>query len=425
MSNNNVILDLATHFYRADNLAWSPAGEKIATVDAEGTIRIWNASGGGLLQTFIHISNPNSIVWSPDGSKIAVLYDAATIKVYDVSTKQEYVQPEGMLTANDEILWVGDRILLLNRDARIQSWNIQSGETEMLINPRFGRANLISLSHNGDKLAYVEQGGNVLIVDVKSGEILFNVNTKITDYVRDIAYSWNNQLIAIASNRKVILVNVETGEIKAIMEDRAYGSFTSLSWPVSENQLLIGTGDGKILIWDIETTKVINLLEMYETSILDLATSQNGYKLAAIGVRGEIYIWNTDDWNRESILQGSNEYLVVADLEFTPDGNHLASFGLLWETLYDGARYQLWDLNANELFIEWFGDPGFLLATSISFSPDGSFLASSYGEIWDPFTGELLQRFKFDSAASDIVWTPDNKNVIITGDLVEFWGINP
>ena len=426
MSNLNMVFNLANHRYWVSNISWSPNGERIATADAEGTIKLWNAFTGTLSHSFVYPTSPRYIAWSSDGSKIAGLYgmNSSIIKVYDINTKQEYVQPENIQAANSWFLWVDESIVLFNYDSRMQFWDVQSGNTKMIINPEFGRPTFSTQSPDGKTLAFVERGGNVLFVDIATSEILLNVNTGLREGIEDVAWSFDNKYFGVGSKweNRAIVLSAETGQIFSMLEDDSLDYYVRLAWAKRNNQLVTGTaGNGKISIWDIQTSQIIQLLEMFEAEVMDLEISYDGNRLAAIGRRGEIYVWNTEDWKREFILQGPNDDLMVADLSFSPNGNNIASAGyLLRDNSLQQTRYQIWDCNSQKLIKEW-NHKGF--TNNISFSPDGQFLASSTGQIWNLSSEELVLNEEY--FGGNVLWTQDYKFVIFSGISVDFWGINP
>jgi len=197
---------------------------------------------------------PLQVSWSPDGSKIAGLYNNAEIKIYDISTKQEYIQPENIQKMKGGFLWIDEMILLYNSNLRIQIWNIQSAETEMLIDPELGSPDLIALSPNGNTLAYVDFGGVVYLVDVESEEILYIIDTEITSGIQDVAWSSDNKMLGVASawDKKVIVINAETGIVTNTLEDDSLRQYIYLAWTNNNNELLTGAGEGKILIWETD-----------------------------------------------------------------------------------------------------------------------------------------------------------------------------
>jgi WD40 repeat protein len=206
-----------------------------------------------------------------------------------------------------------------------------------------------------------------------------------------------------------------------VLEDDSLSGYVKLTWSKQNNQLITGAWDGKILIWDIETSQIIKLLEMFETAVMDLEISYDGSRLAAIGRSGEIYVWNTEDWKREFILQGPNDGLLIANLSFSPDGNRIISAGVEINKIAAGeTRYQIWDCHSQLLTKEWnLGG----VTRSISFSPDGQFLASSAGQIWNLSSEELELNEEY--FGGNVLWAQDNEFVIFSGNTVDFWGINP
>lgn len=424
MSNFNKIIELFGQ-YRLNNISWSPIGNQLAAADVTGTIKIWNAKTGGLVTQFDNAESCNFIAWAPDGNKIAGIYISG-IKVFDILAGKEYSQIENIQNRNNFLIWVDNGLLLFNYDARAQSWNIETGDTKTFINPEIGTAALLAISPDGKKLAYVENGGKVNIINSENSEVVLSINSGIREQLSDVSWSFNNKMLAVSSgwDQKVVVINIETGEITNIIEDDLFKNnlYIYLAWSKKENELIISAANGKILVWDIKTNNYNRILEMHETSTLDLEISADGDKLAAIGFRGEIYIWNTADWKVVTVFQDTVDRLIIGNLDFSHTGEYLAVLKNSWEDLSSEERstYQIWNINLKELELAWDGN----FAYSMTFSPDGLLIASSDGSIWDSFTGQFITKIDKEMART-VVWTPGSENLIFTGYVASFYGINP
>ncbi|MGA2258562.1 MAG: hypothetical protein ABSG53_28185, partial [Thermoguttaceae bacterium] len=71
------------------SVAWSPDGNRLASADSEGTIRIWNPATGQEILKF-SASNPlGAVAWSPDGKRLATGSYDGTAKIWDAALGKE------------------------------------------------------------------------------------------------------------------------------------------------------------------------------------------------------------------------------------------------------------------------------------------------------------------------------------------------
>jgi WD40 repeat protein len=80
------LLVIRAHQEEVIDIAWSPDGSHLATSSADGTIRVWDASGGEELLAFggldedVHVS---SVAWSPDSTRILTTSTDCRARIWD------------------------------------------------------------------------------------------------------------------------------------------------------------------------------------------------------------------------------------------------------------------------------------------------------------------------------------------------------
>ena len=86
------VLDLPGHTYSANDIAYSPDGNLIASVGDDGNLSLWNAQSGTLVRSMFHGTyleggEPISVAFSPDGQFVASSGDGYELraKVWRVS----------------------------------------------------------------------------------------------------------------------------------------------------------------------------------------------------------------------------------------------------------------------------------------------------------------------------------------------------
>jgi WD40 repeat protein len=65
------ILTLQGHTTAIREVSWSPDSTKLASASSDGTVRVWDATTGELLDSFTYPDRVYAVDWSPNGTKLA------------------------------------------------------------------------------------------------------------------------------------------------------------------------------------------------------------------------------------------------------------------------------------------------------------------------------------------------------------------
>ena len=187
--------------------------------------------------------------------------------------------------------------------------------------------------------------------------------------------------------------------------------------------LASGSGDGTVKLWDMTTRETIATLEGdTEGIVTSVSFSSDGTLLASeILEFGEDYFFSPlesttitvklwDVVTRETIAT-----LEGAHASFSPDGNLLAFVS-------DGNLIKLWDVGSRATIATLEGHTGGV--QSISFSPDGTLLASASlndtvnaVKLWDVATGKTITTLEGDVDRAFTQFSPD-------GNLLAYYSSN-
>jgi WD40 repeat protein len=203
--------------------SWSPTGDRILTVNFDGTTRVWDASSGVLLLDFTgHENMVFSGEWSPDGNRIVT------------------AEPGG----DTLILWeaaTGEEIWRLSLGAWVASW-----------------------SPDGTRIAVsTGRDGEGSIRDAATGEVLLNFFPEdYTGLVEGVAWSGDGKRIVVFSDGDGWIFDTTTGEQLVELSSGVTGTVWSVSWsPGSERIFAIG-GDGTYRVFEAQTGRELLVYEL-------------------------------------------------------------------------------------------------------------------------------------------------------------------
>ncbi|NJL21877.1 MAG: WD40 repeat domain-containing protein [Leptolyngbyaceae cyanobacterium SM1_3_5] len=221
------------------SVAFSPNGKLLATSDADGEIRILQATDGKqLFSCKEHLHWVWSIAFSPDSQIFASSGEDKTVRLWDVNTGQCFQQIEAHSN------WV---------------WSI-------------------AFHPNGEILASSSEDQTIKLWEVSTGRCIatFEGHTK---GVCSIAFHPNGNLIASGSvDETVRLWNVETCQCIAVLQGHS-SRIWSIAFSPDGQRLATGSEDQTVRIWQVQTGECLQLPQA--SRVWTVAFHPDGDRLAA------------------------------------------------------------------------------------------------------------------------------------------------
>jgi len=352
-------------------LAYSPDGKILASGDANGTVRLWEASTGREIRKldksiFGKLDNSSygaqSLAFTPDGTTLATNDShQGTVSLWEVATGQKLGQFEG------------------------QSWI-----------PFPNHA--VAISPDGKLLAVANVEKAVRLWEMATGKEVRRLEGPQSP-IASVAFTPDGKILASGGtsgpDQLVRLWDVGTGKEIQKLTAAAPFAFTH------DGKALAGRlGYSALCLWDVATGKVLReIVNEKGYPMGPMAFSQDGRLLARVDAKTQaICLWDTEDW--KEIRRWAGGIPTVKALAFAPDGKTLASGG-------NDRLVHLWDVTTGREFNPWIGHRWGPF--SVACFPDGGTVASASSQevlLWDPTTGREIQSLP---GASPIAVAPDGK----------------
>ncbi len=179
-------------------------------------------------------------------------------------------------------------------------------------------------------------------------------------------------------------------------------------------------GEGEVRVWDADTGEEVLTLSTGRAAVLAMALHPRDGRLAAAHEDGLINLW---DLSSGQLLKSRRVHAdAILDVTFSTDGR-LASAGV-------DRTIKVWNPDQETAPRTLEGHVG--RATSVAFSPDGRRLVSASRDttlkVWDPVAGlELLTLHGHTQWAVDAAFLPDGVRLVSAdeGGFVRLWDGRP
>jgi WD40 repeat protein len=356
------------------SMVFSPDGGRLATRGGpDSPVVVWDTTSGNELFTLYGLmSETYDMVFSPDGWRLATASGDDTVRVWDGATGQERLRFDGAASQ-----WIhdaafsadGKRLSWVRGDATVRAADITAGRPLGMSNVRAGGL-AYKLSPDGQRLAAAGTDGAVWLWDAESGRDLLVLRGH-TGYVTDVAFSAAGRRVASAGRDGTVRV-WETGSGQLLHELRVGPGLLLRVVLSPDGRRLVSWGDeGALRLWDVASGHEMHVLSRAWGRVGVVAFSPDGHRLACAGEDRSIRLFDADSGREQRVLTGHAYYHAgfggVSGIAFSPDGRRLASAGA-------DQTVRLWDMTTGQelLALKDHKDA----VRGVAFSRDGLRLAS-------------------------------------------------
>jgi WD40 repeat protein/tetratricopeptide (TPR) repeat protein len=407
-------------------MAFSGDGAKLATADAEGTIKIWadaqklTSKSAALLTLKGHQGAITSLGFSSAGKRLVSTSADKTARVWDLENAGAAIRP-----VERSASWVArfspDGQLIAASGWGVQLWDAATGRLvrELSAGDNKGFISSVAFSPTDNRLLAVGYGGQ-----------------------QDVSYValWD---IDAGTELARLPGAVDPTKPPGSQADQDDGLVGALAFSPDGKYLVAGFGSKNLFkgqaspnplkVWEVSTRRLIRRLNGHTDYCLALDFSRDGKLLASGSRDGLAILWSTTTWNKAHTLENpdpaslysSSGRSQVEAVAFSPDGKTLAVAS------FSGSLH-LWDVAGGKLRETLKGHSS--AAQAVAFSPDGRTLASGSIDqtvrLWNVETGRQLMQLDPGNVevgqVQTLSFSPDGKQLLAGGSHgTAFWSTAP
>ncbi|MEU4242516.1 AAA family ATPase [Actinoplanes sp. NPDC026619] len=297
---------IPAHFGAA---AFAPDG-RLATVGADGKVRIWDPHTGRLVgEPIAGVSG--SVHFSPDGTRLAAgAGRSAQFQLWDTRTRQPVGHP---FRDNAEPLFSPDSTRVAGGDGpgTVRLWDARTGQ------PVSERLPGSDMAFSPDSTVLATTRDEVVhLWDARTG----NPAGRLATAAETMAFDPAGPLLAISTDDGLVrLWNWRTGRMSGPPLTGSFGRGALVFSPAG-GLLAIG-GDGTVRLWDTVTLQPAGELPTSQSTVQRITFSPDGDLVATESSDGSVRLWHT----RDATPAGRLETGGVGEIVFSPDGSRIAT----------------------------------------------------------------------------------------------------
>ena len=413
-----LIYPLMGHETTIWRVAYSPDGSLLATAGADRTIKLWRPNGTLVRSLLGHQLAVWQVAFSPDGQMLASASQDGSIRLWRLNgelIKSWTADPGGVKTV--AFSPDGQR-LLSGGGSSLQLWNLAGerlqqfiGHTDAVLSAQFSPDGQMILSSSADKTVRLWR------LDGAVQKILRGHKT----VVRDVAFSATGELAISAGDDST----VRLWRLDNRLFQRIYGQATISSLAVSPNSEQIASTSGSLLsLWrptGQPLRQIMNQAAHHSAKFLDVEFSPDGQRLASADSEGNLQLWRPDG----SLMATLNSPVAILQITFSPDGKALIAADRQ-------NQIQIWQQQQGQFHLSKTLQGPQSRIWDLAFSRDGKFIVAidESGSLWFWLAeGAETPLFQSYIESSSPIWgvaiSPDRRTIAASGeDGLQLWDRN-
>jgi WD40 repeat protein len=357
------------------------------------------------LMTLHHGDNVQRVAVSPDGTRLASAGSEAAV-LWDAATGRRVLTLPGQLSDAVAFSPDGSRVAVSTFNDTVTVWDARSGKVVSTLGKQAHALSeeTVAFSPDGKRLALAGSDNAVKVWDVDTGRRALTLDAD--DLCHGVAFSPDGKRLASSSKGAVLVWDMESG--KVVLTCRGHGKWVNgVAFSPDGTRLASAGEDRTVRVWDAAGGKELFACKGHTDAVRAVAFSPDGRRLASASADRTVKVWDPATGKEEVTLRGHTD--AVTGVVFTPDGSRLVSGSR------DGT-VRVWAPAAQEARTLRYGQD----VTGVAFSPDGRRVAAGGADravkVWDAATGkEELNLTGATDRVECVAFSPDGRRLAAGG----------
>ncbi len=294
----------------------------------------------------------------------------------------------------------------------------------------------VTYSPDGTRVASVAENYStgkyfITIWDVTMGSYLPLMTFKeILGEITSLAYSPDGtRIVSGNANNTLKIWDSRTGQELMTLVGHTT-SVNAVAYSPDGTRIVSGAGEWtqsskELKIWDAQTGNILMTLyhaDNYDPNVFppekinSVTYSPDGTKIISGSDDGTLKVWDAQTGNQLMALD--HTYLEtngfesddVNSITYSPDGSHIASLAG-WNGFSSSTVIIIWNAQTGQKLMTLKSDHPYY--NQLAYSPDGTTLFSSRGDLWSTQTGKKLTTFgEYNLAINHLAISPDGTKII-------------
>ncbi|MEC9009744.1 MAG: c-type cytochrome domain-containing protein [Planctomycetota bacterium] len=197
--------------------------------------------------------------WAPlcavSGQKQVLLYDTRSLELVGVLSYPEGIAHTLGFSRNGSLLYAGGGRGAAN--GKVVVWDVKSGRRVMEVGEELDTVLGADISSDHTMIALGSSGKALRVFSTKTGELMWEVPKKHTNWIYCTSFSPDGVLVASSDRNGGLFVwEAETGRIYQDLRGHG-GAVTGLSWRSDSNILASCGQDGTVRLWEMENGRQV------------------------------------------------------------------------------------------------------------------------------------------------------------------------
>jgi WD40 repeat protein len=290
MSGRPIVLE--GHSKDVVSLAFSPAGDLLASASWDKSVRVWSIGERRSVLTLPHPESMGAVAFSPDGSWLATGGDDGRVRLFSVPGGKRVRQLYGKTDPVTSVAFSPDGKLVAagGTDKKLHVWSLADGSLVRVFE-KTGWAGKVAFSSRGDLIACGGWDGAGGVFSLAQGSIVRRIFSGF-----DVAFSPSGEHLACGSTGGDVWIEIptEVNPIRTLAQERDDGQVGGVAWSPSGDLILAGAtngGRGELRLWSARDGSRARTFRLGETIVHCVAYSPDGERVAGAGSNGRVYVW--------------------------------------------------------------------------------------------------------------------------------------